>query len=640
MREIMRRRLIASLTLLLLLFTTVVRTDDDREELIIRAQPASIQGIAERYGLTLLRSFDQANQNLFLLLCPAEDGDDEFECDDDLIEAIAADPEVENVAENDDLEIPELTGTGADQDEVAGTLDDDTVQNYFGTSVWTQFARQPASSLIASSQAHAIATGAGVVAIIDTGADYQHPVLHPALIPGFDFFTNTVTTTSELAELDPATATILNQSTSAILEQDDVVLVNQSTSAILEQDAAQQLDPAQLPPAFGHGSMVAGLVRLVAPTATIMPLKAFRSDGTSTTFEILRAIYYAADNGADVINMSFSFPTANSELQRALDYATAKGVVAVASAGNTGNRVIVYPAAFPNVLGVASTTNLDTRAAFSNYGADLVALAAPGEALITTYPGGNYAAVWGTSFSAALVSGATALLQQADPALNQASAATALAQAQPVDPELGAGRLDLVGALNALISASGCLAGPPMGLTGVVSGFNVALTWSRSAAGAAPLGYMIEAGSASGLANLAQLPQLGAATSFSTLAPAGRYFVRVRAGTSCALSAPSNEVIIDVPGPCAAPGVPANLQFSLNGQSVTLAWSAPAGAATYVLEAGSTAGAANLLVTDVGAGLGLTASVAPGTYFARLRARSACGALSGVSNEIVVNVPP
>lgn len=635
----MRRRLITCLGLLLLL-TAFIRADD-REELIIRAQPQAIQAIADRYGLTFLRAFDQANQNLFLLLCPREDDDDdELECDDDLIEQIAADPDVENVAENDDLDVPELPGTGANEDDVGGTVGDDTVRNYFGTSVWTQFADQSAGTIIATGQAHTVATGAGIVAIIDTGADYSHPVLQPALIPGFDFFTNTVTTTSELADLDPATAAILNQSTSAILEQDDVVLVNQSTSAILEQGAAQRLDPSQLPAAFGHGTMVAGLVRLVAPTAAVMPLRAFRPDGTSTTFDILRAIYYATDNGADVINMSFSVPLANSELQRALDYATARGVVAIASAGNTGNRVIVYPAAFPNVIGVASTTNQDTRSGFSNYGVDLVTLSAPGEALITTYPGGNYAGVWGTSFSAALVSGATALLRQVNPGLNQASAEAALSQAQPADPELGAGRLDLVRAVNSVPPPQPCAPGVPVGLTGLVNGFNVALTWSAPASGATPLGYLIEAGSASGMANLAQLPQLGAAASVSAVAPAGRYFLRVRAGTACALSAPSNEVIVDVPGPCTAPGTPANLQFSLNGRTVTLAWSAAAGgAAMYVLEAGSAPGLVDLLATGVGSGLGLVGSAPPGTYFVRLRALSPCGAVSAASNEIVVVVP-
>ena len=83
------------------------------------------------------------------------------------------------------------------------------------------------------------------------------------------------------------------------------------------------------------------------------------------------------------------------------------------------------------------------RSTFSNYGSALVKVAAPGEALITTYPGKNYAAVWGTSFSAALVSGGGALLRQIDPNINQDQAATSLSQAVYLGPDLGAGRIDL-----------------------------------------------------------------------------------------------------------------------------------------------------------------------------------------------------
>src|SRR5205807_2009793 len=84
--------------------------------------------------------------------------------------------------------------------------------------------------------------------------------------------------------------------------------------------------------------------------------------------------------------------------------------ICVASAGNDNRKVLVYPAAFGNVVGVGSTTLDDHRSAFSNYGADLVTVAAPGEALVTTYPGNHYAMAWGTSFSSGLVSGATAPL--------------------------------------------------------------------------------------------------------------------------------------------------------------------------------------------------------------------------------------
>lgn len=162
---------------------------------------------------------------------------------------------------------------------------------------------------------------------------------------------------------------------------------------------------------------------------------------------MLRAIYYAVENGADVINMSFSLPESSPELQRAITFATERGVVTVASVGNRGTTTAVYPAAFPQVLGIASTNALDIRSVFSNYGTPLVSLAAPGEGVITLYPGGNYAAVSGTSFSTALVAGGVALLQQIHPALNQSGAAASLSQAVPLGPELGAGRLDLYRAL-------------------------------------------------------------------------------------------------------------------------------------------------------------------------------------------------
>src|SRR6185295_14874653 len=96
--------------------------------------------------------------------------------------------------------------------------------------------------------------------------------------------------------------------------------VNGSTVAMVDPAIATLL--TQLPHAFGHGTMVAGLVHVVAPTAMIMPLKAFKADGTSNAFDIERAIYYAVDHGAKVINMSFSSETPSTELTRAIDYAT------------------------------------------------------------------------------------------------------------------------------------------------------------------------------------------------------------------------------------------------------------------------------------------------------------------------------
>jgi thermitase len=151
-----------------------------------------------------------------------------------------------------------------------------------------------------------------------------------------------------------------------------------------------------------------------------------------------------------VINMSFSMTSSSAELERAVHHAYSSGIVCVASAGNQGQAISVYPAAWSSAIGVASTTNGDQRSAFSNYGSSLVWVAAPGEGVITTYPFGSYAAAWGTSFSTPFVSGTVALLLNARPELTVAEASTALAQALPLGPELGHGRLDVVRAVDAV----------------------------------------------------------------------------------------------------------------------------------------------------------------------------------------------
>lgn len=117
---------------------------------------------------------------------------------------------------------------------------------------------------------------------------------------------------------------------------------------------------------------------------------------------------------------------------------------------------IVYPAAYQNdVMGVASTSDTDTRSSFSNFGDAIVWVAAPGEAIITTYPFSTYAAGWGTSFSAPFVSGAGALLLNVDPATNESKAAAAMAHAVPVGAGMGNGRLDLVQTLQSVSQPAG-----------------------------------------------------------------------------------------------------------------------------------------------------------------------------------------
>jgi len=232
--------------------------------------------------------------------------------------------------------------------------------------------------------------------------------------------------------------------------------VNQSTVGVLDQSTVGVLDGSKYT-AFGHGTMTAGIVHLVAPQAKLMPLKAFNANGTGYASDVLRAIYYAVNHGAKVISMSFDFTSPSKELSNAINYATLRGVICVASAGNDGSMATVYPASLPNVIDVASTSNDNNPSAFSNYGAPPVMLSAPGEAVMTTYPYNTYAAGWGTSFSAPLVSGTVALMADVNSLfLNQQQAARALSHAQPIPySQFGYGVLDTYQAVKAWRNALG-----------------------------------------------------------------------------------------------------------------------------------------------------------------------------------------
>ena len=336
-----------------------------------------------------------------------------------------------------------------------------------GGTVWNSYANQPAAQIIRVSDAQNQfgVTGSGIVADIDTGVDPTHPALTSVLLPGYDFTRNRPGG-SELRDISFSSCPFSSCPPPPCPDCSSAQ-VNQSTAAVLEQSTAAVLEcngnsPCQYA-AFGHGTMVMGVIHLVAPTARLMPLKAFRSDGTSFLSDILRAVYYAVGNNANVINMSFDTQTYSQEFQTALSYANQNNVICAASAGNEGQSappLTVYPAEWQRyVMGVASTSDQDTRSSFSNYGNAIVWVAAPGEAIVSTYPFGTYAAGWGTSFSAPLVSGGSALLLNMQPNSGENRAARAVAHAVYVGPNLGHGRLDLVQALQAL--GTGPASDPP-----------------------------------------------------------------------------------------------------------------------------------------------------------------------------------
>jgi subtilisin family serine protease len=343
----------------------------------------------------------------------------------------------------EDVEIDRLLNLLQNTPPIPQALYDPTLVSYYGVDVRQGYTAQPAVQIVRISEAQNTfgVSGTGTVAVIDTGVDPNHPVLRPVLVPGYDFTRNTQGTASEDADI--------NQSTVAVVDGVPPNYVNNYAAAVVDQSTVAVVDNSQYF-AFGHGTMVSGIIHLVAPRAMIMPLKTFTANGSGYTSDILRAVYWATRYGARVINMSFSLPQSSTELKRALDFATGSGAICVASAGNQGSATILYPAGYDNVIGVASTTNDDVRSIFSNYGSSLVWLAAPGEGVITTYPFGTYAAAWGTSFSAPFVSGTVGLLLQMRSNITQSEAASAVAHAKILSSDLGHGRLDIVGAIQAI----------------------------------------------------------------------------------------------------------------------------------------------------------------------------------------------
>jgi hypothetical protein len=327
-------------------------------------------------------------------------------------------------------------------------LDDSIPVKYYNGVVWHGYLTQPTNQIIRTSMAQSAfhVSGSGIVALIDTGIDPHHPAFSSVVLPGYDFTRNTPGA-DETGDLNHSTAAVLDGGGATT-----PALVNPSLAAVLSKPAAALLSNPSYS-AFGHGTMTAGLVHLVAPTAKLLPLKAFGVNGAGYVSNVVSAIYYATNNDSNVISMSFSFAASSPEMTNAINYANGKGVICVASAGNDGKRIKVYPASLPDVMGIASTSDHDVQSSFSNYGSQVVWVAAPGEDVMSTYPGATYASSSGTSFSAPLVAGTAALLVNVSSTVNQSTASSAIAHAKWLSTDLNYGRLDTYQAVNAWFTA-------------------------------------------------------------------------------------------------------------------------------------------------------------------------------------------
>lgn len=360
---------------------------------------ASIAAVCTRYGVAEIGHLPDTNTYL-LQLPPGKSVDQ-------ALRQMRGDKDLAKVEPNYTFRAPEaqqfslsFDGQTARIVEGAGGAPD---ARYFG---------QDATLQVGLDKVHS--SGAGVVvAILDTGVDSNHPALLGKLASGRDF-----------------------------VDRDD--------------------DPSEVPGgiATGHGTFLAGIVALIAPDSTILPIRVLDAHGRGSLFSIAGGLAYAVER-ADalglplVINLSLGSPKDSAMLEEAVLSATSKGAIVVASVGNRTvndrNGGVFYPARYGQVVAVAAVDGDDVKTVFSNWGKE-TDLSAPGSRVYSSYPDNRYAFWSGTSFSAAFVSGGAALVQAQHPEWTASQVVTQLKDtAVDVDavnyPELrgklGAGRIDL-----------------------------------------------------------------------------------------------------------------------------------------------------------------------------------------------------
>jgi len=207
-----------------------------------------------------------------------------------------------------------------------------------------------------------------VIAIVDTGVDLQHSDFAGKLTAGYDF-------------------------------------VNNDTNA--DDDQGHGTHCAGIAAAQGNnGYQTAG----VSWGARIMPVKVLSSSGSGTTANIIKGVDYAKNNGAHIISMSLGGGGYSQAFQDSINSAWAAGKIIIAAAGNSNTSAVSYPAAYSNVVAVASTTSTDARSSFSNYGS-WVDVAAPGSNILASANGGGTTTMSGTSMATPVVAGLAALLK-------------------------------------------------------------------------------------------------------------------------------------------------------------------------------------------------------------------------------------
>ncbi|WP_017728238.1 S8 family peptidase [Halalkalibacterium ligniniphilum] len=215
----------------------------------------------------------------------------------------------------------------------------------------------------------------------------------------------------------------------------------------------------------GHGTHVAGIAAALTNNikgiagiswdSAILPVKVLNKEGEGTSFEVAKGIYWATDNGADVINMSLGDYNHSDALYDAIRYAYQKDVVLIAASGNDNAEDPMYPALYDEVLTVAAVDDTKNRAFFSNYGKH-IDVAAPGEHIPSLFPDNQYVVMSGTSMAAPHVAGFAALIRAMRPDLSNNQVVDVIKKTakdlgpKGHDPYYGYGEIDIEKALSSL----------------------------------------------------------------------------------------------------------------------------------------------------------------------------------------------
>jgi subtilisin family serine protease len=246
------------------------------------------------------------------------------------------------------------------------------------------YANQPAYTQARLNSSHTLATGEGIkIAILDTGVNPEHATVYGRCPQGFNAINQ------DLPTLDVPDG-ILNE-------------------------------------VVGHGTMIAGLIARLAPNATLVPVRVLNGDGIGTGLSAAKGVMFAKEEGARVINISFSGGVFHEAMNEVIQLALEDGCTIVASAGNDGEGRTRYPAGMTGVISVASVQANGARSLFSNYGRT-IDICAPGNAIVGASETGGYATWSGTSFAAPFVAAQAALLIERDSTLTPAQVITKIRQ--------------------------------------------------------------------------------------------------------------------------------------------------------------------------------------------------------------------